>query len=150
MAIMVISARFCFSFRTQYPGEWNIRIVEHTRNIVCLIQTPPKASQNQPRNHIHIIYHTSSQSLPRQTYKMQYSIIALLPLLAFVAALPAPQGVPPPIERCTLADEGKSCNAGEINGFRVTGECTSIPAFNTQQYVCFPGGTLGGQTPADK
>jgi len=78
---------------------------------------------------------------------MQFQIISLLSLLALAAALPTPDGVTPPIERCTKEDEGKICNAGEINGFYVTGQCTS-QEFVNGQYVCFPGGTLFGTTPA--
>ncbi|TVY71571.1 hypothetical protein LSUE1_G007614 [Lachnellula suecica] len=73
---------------------------------------------------------------------MQFQLLSLFALLALAAAVP----VTPPIERCTEADEGQICNAGEINGFYVTGTCTEIEFAG--QYACIPGGTLGGQQPA--
>jgi hypothetical protein len=76
---------------------------------------------------------------------MQFQIFSLFSLIALAAALPA--GPTPPIERCTKDDVGKICNAGEINGFYVTGQCTD-QLFVNDQYVCFPGGTLFGTTPA--
>ncbi|KAL2064496.1 hypothetical protein VTL71DRAFT_4990 [Oculimacula yallundae] len=80
------------------------------------------------------------------TINMQFTIISVLSLLALTSALP--QGVPPPIERCTKADIGKSCNAGEINGFYVTGTCSSTAVIfrpDESQYFCIPLGTLVGQ-----
>jgi hypothetical protein len=40
------------------------------------------------------------------------------------------------------------CNAGEINGFSITGACTSFPIRqDDEQYPYFPLGTLDGQQP---
>jgi hypothetical protein len=79
---------------------------------------------------------------------MRATIISLLSLVALATAAALPQAEPP-IERCKEADTGKVCNAGEINGFKVTGTCTEIPSFN-QQFVCLPLGTLLGGQPAPK
>jgi hypothetical protein len=73
---------------------------------------------------------------------MRFTLFSLLPLLAFTAALPRPT---PPVERCTEADEGKSCNSGEVNGFSVTGTCTAFPIRqDMSQYACVPLETLLG------
>jgi len=71
---------------------------------------------------------------------MQFQLLSLLALQG---------GSTPPLARCTAADQGKICQAGAINGFYVTGECSQFPIFNDdgEQYACIPLGTLLGGTP---
>ena len=77
---------------------------------------------------------------------MRFTPLSVFSLLAIASALPQ---ATPPIERCTQADEGKVCNAGEINGFYLTGTCSSFPIRQDgEQYACIPLGTLDGQQPA--
>lgn len=73
---------------------------------------------------------------------MQFSLLPVLSLLAVASALPQAT----PIQRCTESDVGKSCNAGEINGFFLTGTCSSLPIRGDKsQFACIPLGTLLGQ-----
>ncbi|KAH9208018.1 hypothetical protein DL95DRAFT_312625 [Leptodontidium sp. 2 PMI_412] len=79
---------------------------------------------------------------------MQFTLFPIFSLLALASALP--QGTPP-IERCTEADVGKSCNSGEINGFFITGSCTSFPIrSDNSQFACVPLGTFLGGQPVEK
>lgn len=66
---------------------------------------------------------------------MQFILLTLTTLLASVLAAPVPYTAP--IERCTADDVGQYCNAGEVNGFFVTGKCTAAQGFDNQ-YVCLP------------
>ena len=76
---------------------------------------------------------------------MQFSLLSIISLIAIASAGVIPrQGQPtPPTDRCTAADEGQVCDAGEINGFFVTGTCTAFPIRQDMtQYACIPLGTL--------
>ncbi|TEY71289.1 hypothetical protein BOTCAL_0096g00060 [Botryotinia calthae] len=57
---------------------------------------------------------------------MQFSIFALIPLLALATAAPTTtKSRASLVQTCAKADLGKSCNAGFISGVAATGLCTS-------------------------